>query len=105
MEYERFNEEIGMEMYLYDPMDCTKTLKLQFRVGGLGLPERRTRCWYTSSREEEEDVAQMSPCSKPKEKRAHIVGKRQMYKKERHVLEVRKMDVCDIYGDISYTRY
>ena len=28
-------EEIGMETYLYGPMDYVKALKLQFRVGDL----------------------------------------------------------------------
>ena len=34
-------EEIGMETYLHGPMDCAKTLKLQFDAGDLDLPERR----------------------------------------------------------------
>ena len=34
-------------------MDYVKTLKLQFRVGDLDLPERRKR--YTISQEEEDD--------------------------------------------------
>ena len=34
-------EEIGMRTYLHGPMDYVKTLKLQFRVGDLDLPERR----------------------------------------------------------------
>ena len=41
-------------------MDQAKTLKLQFRVGDLDLPERRKRYSHTSSREEEEDARQQS---------------------------------------------
>ena len=54
-------EEIGMKTYLRGPIDYAKTLKLQFRVGDLDLPERRKR--YASSREGEE-IAQMCPCGK-----------------------------------------
>ena len=45
-----------------------------------------------SSREEEEEVdAQMCPCSKAIESRAHIVGESEMYEEER--------DVCVRRGD------
>ena len=60
-----------MKQYLHGPMDYAKTLKLRFRVGDLGLPERRKR--YTSGQEEEKD-AQMCPCSKAIESRPYIVG-------------------------------
>ena len=54
-----------------------KTLKLQFRVGDLDLPERRTR--YSSSREEEEEEgeedSQMYPCGKAKESRESHCGR------------------------------
>ena len=56
--YGRLREGTGMKTYLYCPMDYVKTLKPQFRVGELDLPERRKR--YTSSREEED--VQMCPC-------------------------------------------
>ena len=48
-----------MEMCLHGPMDYAKkkVLKPQFRVGDLDLPERRKT--YTSSREEEDEDAQM----------------------------------------------
>ena len=55
-------EKIGMKTYLRGPMDYAKTLKLRFRVGGLDLPERRKS--YASSREEEEEDAQMRPWAK-----------------------------------------
>ena len=57
--YGRFREEIRMEMCLHGPMDYAKkkVLKPQFRVGDLDLPERRKT--YTSSREEEDEDAQM----------------------------------------------
>ena len=61
-----------MKTYLHGPMDFAKTLKLRFRLGGLGLPERRKR--YTSSREEEEVDAQMCPCGKAIESGGHTVG-------------------------------
>ena len=51
------SEMIGMKTYLHGPMDFAKTLKLRFRVGDLGLPERRKRS--TGSREEEEMDAQV----------------------------------------------
>ena len=48
-----------MKTYLYGPMDYVKKLKLRFRVGEPGPPERRKR--YTRSGEE--DVATiMCPC-------------------------------------------
>ena len=52
--YESLREEMGMKTYSYYPMDYAKTLKVQFCVGDLDLPERSKR--YTSSREEEEDI-------------------------------------------------
>ena len=50
-------------------MDYAKTLKLRFRVGYMGLPERSMM--YASSREEEED-AQMLCSLVAKEKRAEL---------------------------------
>ena len=44
-----------MKAYFHGPMDYTKTLKQRFRVGNLGLPERRKR--FTSSPEQEEEDA------------------------------------------------
>ena len=71
-------------------------MKLQFRVGDLGLPKRKR---YTSSREEEEEEdAQVCPCGGAKESRPHIVGECDMCKEERdHVLgdEMRQLDECD----------
>ena len=78
---------------MHGPMDYAKTLKLRFRVGDLDLPERRKR--YASSREEEE-IAQMCPCGKAVESRTHIVGECEIYKEEPDVLEMRKMDECDM---------
>ena len=39
--YGELREEIGMETYQHGPMDYAKTMKLQFHVGDLDLPERR----------------------------------------------------------------
>ena len=85
-----------MKTYLHGPMDSTKKLKLPFRVGDLDLPKRRKR--YTSSREEQEDVAtNMYPCGTTIESRTHIVGECETYKEERDALEeMRKFDVCDM---------
>ena len=83
-----------METYLYGSMDYAKMLKLQIRVGDLDVPERRKRC--TSSREEEEEDAQMCPCGKAQETRTHFVGECEMYKEERDVLEMKKMGECDM---------
>ena len=78
------------ETHLHGPMDCSKTMKLRFRVGDLDLPERRKRC--ASSREEEE-ISQMCPCGKAVESRTRIVGEFEIYKEERDVLEkMRKID-------------
>ena len=73
-------------------MDNAKTLKLRFRVGDLDLPDRRKR--YTSSREEEDEDAHMCPCGK--EGRTHILGTCEMYKEERDVMEMWKIDECDM---------
>ena len=70
--YGRLRQETGTKTYLHGPMDCVKPPKLRFRVGDLDLPERRKR--YTSSREEEEEDAQMCPCGKAVESGTHIVG-------------------------------
>ena len=83
-----------MKRYLHGPMDYPKTLKLQFRVWNLDLPETRKRS--TSSREEEED-AQMCPCGRAKESRTHVIWKCEMYNEERNVLEeMEKIDECDM---------
>ena len=71
-----------------------KTLELRFRVGDLDLPEKRKR--YTSSKGEEEIDAQMCPCGKGIEKLSHTVGECEMHKEERDVLEMRKIDECDM---------
>ena len=84
-------EEIGKKTYLHDPMDYAKTLKLRFRAEDLDLPERRKR--DTSSRGEEEEESQMRPCGKAVES-THTVGECEIYKKERDVLEMRKIDEC-----------
>ena len=89
--YGGLREEMGMKTYLHGPMYYAKTLKLRFRVGGLDLPERRKR--YARSREEEA-IAQMFPCGKAVESRPHIVGECEIYKEERGVLEMRKIDEC-----------
>ena len=65
-------------------MDYAKTLKLRFREADLDLAERRQR--YTTSREEEEEDAQMCPRGKAVESRTHIVeGECEMHKEEREV--------------------
>ena len=73
-------------------MEYAKTLKLRFRVGDLDLPDRSKR--YTSSREEEDEDAHMCPCGK--ESRTHILGTCEMYKEERDVMEMWKIDECDM---------
>ena len=54
------------ETVLTRPNGLRETLKLQFGVGDLDLPERRKTYLYTSSREEEEEDAQMCHCGKAK---------------------------------------
>ena len=52
---------------------------------------------YTSSREEKDVATHMCPCGTPIESRTHVVGKCQIYKKERDALEeMKKLDVCDV---------
>ena len=85
---------------MHGPMDYAKTLKLRFRVGDLGLPERRNRS-YTSSRGEEEGDAQMCSCGKAVESRTHIVGECETYKEGRDVSEEnRRM----WHGEVWHTR-
>ena len=50
--YGGLSEGVAMKRYLHGPMDFAKELKLRFRVGDLGLTERKKR--YTSSRKGEE---------------------------------------------------
>ena len=72
-------------------------LKLPFRVGDLGLPERRKR--YTSKSREEEDLdTHLCPCSTPRESRTHILGECEIFKEEQNVLAgvIRKFDECDM---------
>ena len=78
-EEEHFRDARGVEgrywnenVFLHGRMDFAKKLKLRFRVGDLGLPERRKR--YTSSRKEEDVDAQVCPCGTTIESRTHIVG-------------------------------
>ena len=74
-------------------MHHAKKPKLRIRVGDLDLPERRKR--YISSREEAEMDALMCPCGTAIDSRTHIVGECEIYK-ERHALEMRKLDECDM---------
>ena len=55
-------------------------------------PARKKR--YANNREEE--LAQMCPCGKAVESRTHIVGECEINKEERDVLEMRKVDECDM---------
>ena len=64
-------EDIGIKTYLHGPMDYAKKLKLRFRVGDLGLLQRRR---YTSSREEEDVATKVCPCGTTIESRTHIAG-------------------------------
>ena len=82
-----------MKTYLHGSMDYAKTLKLRFRVEDLDLPEKRKR--YASSREEEQ-ITQMYSCGKAVESRTHLVGECEIYNKERDLLEMRKIDECDM---------
>ena len=81
-----------MKTYLHGPVDYAKTLKLRFRVGNLDLTERRKRYKPVVERKH----AQMCPCGKAVESRSHVVGEGETYKEERHVLEMRKIDECDL---------
>ena len=78
---------------MHGSMDYAKTLKLRFRVEDLDLPEKRKR--YASSREEEQ-ITQMYSCGKAVESRTHLVGECEIYNKERDLLEMRKIDECDM---------
>ena len=64
---------------MHSPMDFAQTLKLLFRVGDLGLPERR-KVYRTSSRGEEKVEAQMCPWVKAVEDGTHMVGECEKYK-------------------------
>ena len=76
-------------------MNSAKNLKRRFRVGDPGLPERRKG--YTSSRVAEDVATNMCPCGTTIESRTHIVGEREICKKERDALEeMGKSDVCDM---------
>ena len=94
--YGGLREDIGMKTYLHGRMDYAKSLKLRFRVGDPGLPERRKR--YTSSGEEEDVATTTCPCGTTIESRTHIVGECEINKEERDALEeeMRKLDVCDM---------
>ena len=82
-----------MKTYLHGPMNYAKKLKLRFRVGDLGLPERRD----TSSREEEDVATNMCPCGTALDSRTRIEGERELYEDERDAVEeIRKFDVCDV---------
>ena len=83
--YGGWREDIVMKTYLHGPMDNARKLKLQFRVGGLDLRERRKI--YTSSREEEGVATNMCPCGTTIESRTHMVGECEIYKEERDALE------------------
>ena len=91
-----------MKTYLQGSMDYAKTLKLRFRIGDRGLPDRRKR--YASSREEEE-IAHMCPCGKAVliVSRTHIEGECEICKEERGVLEMRKIDerVVEKFGTLD----
>ena len=65
------------------------------------MAERRKRYavpWYISSQEEEEEDAQMYPCGKAIESKAHIVGECEVRKEERDMLEeeTRKTGDCNL---------
>ena len=83
-----------MKTDLHGTLDYAKTLKLRFRIGDLDLPERRKRC--ASSREEE--IAQLSCAlvAKAIQSRIHMLGECEIYKEERDVFEMRKIDGCGI---------
>ena len=48
--YGRLMEVLGVKSYFRGPMDYAKTLKLHYRAGDLGLPEKRKRYSYSGSR-------------------------------------------------------
>ena len=79
-----------MKTCFHGRMDFAKTLKLRIRACYLDPRERGKRS--ASSREEEGDT-QMCPCGKAIKSRTHTVGKCEMYKEERYVLE----EMMEIY--------
>ena len=70
--------------------------------GGLDLAARRKI--YASSREEEEEDAQMCPCGKAAESRTHIVGECEIYKEERDVLRGDEENRRMRHGEVWYAR-
>ena len=94
--YGGLREYVGMKTYLHGRTDYAKKLKLRFRVGDLGLPERGKR--YTSSREEEDVAINRRPCGTTIERRTHIEEECEIYKEEWDALEEenRELDVCDM---------
>lgn len=67
-----------MQVHLRGPMDYAKSLKLRFDVADLDLPERRG----INSGDVEEIDTQVCRCGKAIGRRAHTVGKCEMYKGE-----------------------
>ena len=66
----------------------------QLEFFSLHLPERRKG--YATSRNEEEELAQMCHCGKAVEGRTRIVGECEVHKEERDASEegMRKIDEC-----------
>ena len=75
------------------PNGLREKAEIAISCRGLG-PTRKKR--YTSSREEEDMDAHMCPCGSTIKSRSHIVGECEIYKEERDVLVMRKLDECDV---------
>ena len=74
-----------MKNYLHGPMGNVKALELRFRAEDLGLPQRG----IPVVEERRKKMHRFCPCGKAIE-RTHAVGKCEMFKEERDVMESRR---------------
>ena len=76
-------------------MDYPKTLKLRFRIGDLGLPERRRYVYVPPVVGRRRKMHRCALVAK-QQSRTHIMGECEMYKEELDVLEedMEKIHVC-----------
>ena len=86
----------GIETYLHGPMDCVKTLKLQFGAGDLDLPERRNRCINTQSGGGRRCADSSALLATLKESRTHTERECGRHNLDRDVFEMRIVDECDM---------
>ena len=85
-----------MEAYLRGPMDCVKTLKLQFGAGDLDLPERRNRCINTQSGGGRRCADSSALLATLKESRTHTERECGRHNLDRDVFEMKIVDECDM---------